>query len=64
MTTQEAIDYFGGVKELGAALGIWPQGIAHWKEHPPIPQQYHIYYKSNNTLLPEDLKNEQITVQG
>lgn len=61
MTTQEAIEYFGGVKELGAALNIWPHGIAHWKDYPPIPQQYHIYVKSNNTLIPEDMKSDKET---
>lgn len=61
MKTQEAIDYFGGTKGLAAALGIWPQGIKHWKEYPPIAQQYHIYYKSNHALLPEEIKDEQNT---
>jgi len=42
MTKQEAIEYFGGTKALAEALGVWPQAIYYWREHPPPLRQYQI----------------------
>ena len=42
MTTQEAIDHFGGVKELAAALGIWPQAVYKWGDTVPRAREYEI----------------------
>ena len=42
MTTKEAIDYFGSVKKLAAALDIWPNVIYRWNEKPPRLQQFEL----------------------
>lgn len=54
MKTQDAIDFFGGVKELAAALGIWPHVIYRWGEHPPMARQYEIEVKTNGKLRAKD----------
>jgi len=58
MKTQEAINYFGDIRRLAQALDTWPQTINNWKDYPPLARQYHIYVKSNHSLLPEDMVNE------
>lgn len=50
MTTQEAIDYYGGVKPLADALGIWPQVVYTWGESPPMARQYELEVKTDGTL--------------
>lgn len=50
MKTQEAIDYYGGVKELAAVLNIWPHVIYRWGDSPPISRQYEIQVKTNGVL--------------
>jgi hypothetical protein len=57
MTKQEALDHYGGLRALAAALDLWPQTVSAWREYPPRPWQYTIYVKSNHALLPEDMKN-------
>ena len=42
MTTKEAIEYFGSIKKLADALGIWPHPIYRWKENPPKLRQFEI----------------------
>ena len=42
MTTKQAIKKFGGIKELAAALGIWPHNISRWGTHPPAKRQRQI----------------------
>lgn len=42
MTTKEAIEYFGGKKELAKALGIWPHSIYRWGERPPKLRQFEL----------------------
>lgn len=53
MKTEEAVNYFGGKKELGKALGIWPQVIYNWGEYPPMPRQYEIEVKTGGKLKAE-----------
>lgn len=50
MTTQQAIDHYGGIKELAAALGIWPHVIYRWGNVPPKARQYEIEVKTNGAL--------------
>lgn len=42
MTTQEAIDYFGGSKQLADALKTWPQTIYQWGDRPPKGRQFEL----------------------
>lgn len=53
MTTEQAKKYFGGVKELADALGIWPHNISRWGAYPPIQRQYEIEVKSCGKLKAE-----------
>lgn len=53
MTTQEAIDYFKGRKELAHALGIWPHTTYKWGEFPPLNKQYEIEVKTEGKLKAE-----------
>lgn len=53
MKTQQAIDHFGGVKELANALGVWPQVIYTWGENPPMSRQYELEVKTKGTLKAE-----------
>lgn len=50
MTTQEAIDYYGGIKQLADALGTWPQAIYNWGEKPPEARQYELEVKTKGKL--------------
>lgn len=50
MTTEQAIEYFGGRKQLAAALGIWPHNISRWGEYPPLPRQFEIEIKTDGAL--------------
>lgn len=53
MTTEQAIKYFGGRKELASWLGIWPHNISRWGEYPPWARQYEIEVKSGGELRAE-----------
>lgn len=50
MTKQEAIEYFGGVKALADALGVWPQAVYAWPEVLPRSRQFEIHVKSKGEL--------------
>jgi hypothetical protein len=50
MTKQQAIDYFGGRRELAAALKIWPHNISRWGDRPPIKRQYQLEVMTNGRL--------------
>lgn len=50
MTTQEAITYYGGKKQLADALGVWPQVIYAWGERPPMARQYELEVKTGGVL--------------
>jgi len=50
MTTQEAIDHFGGVKKLADALGIWVQAVYEWGDEPPILRQYELEVRTKGAL--------------
>lgn len=57
MLSQDAIDFFGGVKKLSDALGIWPQAVYKWGETVPDLQAYKIQVLSKNKLMVDDGKN-------
>lgn len=42
MKTQDAIEHFGGIPELAAALGVTIPAIYQWKETPPGGRQLQI----------------------
>jgi len=50
VTTEEAIQHFGSLKRLADALGVWPQVIYRWGEHPPMARQYEIEVKTEGKL--------------
>lgn len=50
MTTQEAINYFGSIKNLAEALGIWPHNVSRWGDRPPMARQYEIQVKTGGKL--------------
>lgn len=51
MTTQEAIEYFDGIKNLADALGIWPQVIYRWGKYPPLSRQYELQVLTKGKLI-------------
>lgn len=50
MKTQEAIDHYNGIKELAAALKVWPQVIYAWGDEPPMARQYELEVKTGGKL--------------
>ena len=54
MTTKEAIDHFGGIRQLAEALDVWPHGIYRWGDYPPKQRQYEIQVKSGGELKAEE----------
>jgi hypothetical protein len=53
MKTKEAIEFFGGKKQLADALGVWPQVIYQWGEFPPVARQYELQVKTKDALVAE-----------
>lgn len=54
MKTQEAIDYFGGIRQLAEVLKTWPQTIYQWGEHPPRGRQYELQVITDGKLMVEN----------
>ena len=51
MTTQEAIDYYGGTQaKLAAKLGITQASVSEWGEFPPAIRQLQIEQLSGGRL--------------
>jgi hypothetical protein len=50
MTTNDAIAYFGGRRQLAEVLKIWPQVIYSWGEKPPMARQYELEVKTKGVL--------------
>jgi transcriptional repressor of cell division inhibition gene dicB len=50
MTTKEAIEWAGSLKELSFFLRVWPQVIYNWGERPPMGRQYELEIKSKGKL--------------
>lgn len=61
MTTDEAIKWAGGLRQLAAKLEIWPHTIYSWGQHPPMTRQYQLEVISGGELKawrrPEDQAN-------
>jgi hypothetical protein len=53
MTSQQAIDYYGGIKQLATELNIWPHVIYRWGDHPPKARQYELEVKTQGKLKAE-----------
>jgi hypothetical protein len=50
MKTADAIEFFGGIKELAKVLEIWPHNISRWGEKVPTSRAYELEVKSNGKL--------------
>lgn len=50
MRTDEAVNFYGGVKKLADALGVWPQVVYAWGEKPPMSRQYELEVKTEGQL--------------
>jgi len=53
MKTKDAIQFYGGIKALADALGIWPHNISRWGETVPMARQYELQVKSGGKLKAE-----------
>jgi len=58
MKTQEAIEYFGGFKQLADELNTWPQTVYQWGEYPPMGRQYELQIKTDGKLMAEKELND------
>jgi hypothetical protein len=54
MKTQDAIEHFGGIKQLAEALSIWPHNISRWGDTVPLARQYELEVKSGGRLKAND----------
>lgn len=50
MTTQEAIDHFGGVRELAQALNLTTAAVYAWGHYPPVGRQFQLELKTKGKL--------------
>ena len=53
MTTQEAIDYFGGVRKLAKLLDTSTAAIYQWGDYPPAGRQYELEVRTQGRLMAE-----------
>ena len=53
MKTQDAIDYYKGIRQLAEALETWPQTVYQWGEYPPMVSQYELQIKTGGKLKAE-----------
>jgi hypothetical protein len=53
MKTQEAIDHYGGIRQLAEVLATWPQTIYQWGEYPPMGRQYELQIRTDGKLKAE-----------
>ncbi|HEY7824775.1 MAG TPA: Cro/CI family transcriptional regulator [Acidimicrobiia bacterium] len=54
MKTEDAIRWYGGVRRLASALGVWPQVIYKWGDRPPMARQYEIQVRTKGELRADD----------
>ena len=50
MTTQEAVQFWGGQTRLAKALGITRDTVHKWKQYPPMATQFQIMVLSGGRL--------------
>ena len=53
MKTKDAVEFFGGIKQLAKELSIWPHVIYRWGDSPPMARQYEIEVKTGGKLRAE-----------
>lgn len=58
MTTQEAVNHWGGVTKLAEALGLTRDAIYKWGEYPPNETQYKIMVLSGGSLSVTFIKTQ------
>ena len=54
MKTKDAIEHYGGIKQLAEALGIWPHNISRWGEFVPSARAYELEVKTKGALKAVD----------
>lgn len=50
MTTQEAVELWGGVTRLAKTIGLTRDAIYKWGQYPPIDVQYRLIVLSGGRL--------------
>lgn len=50
MKTKDAINHYGGIKQLAETLGIWPHNISRWGEFVPKSRAYELEVKTDGAL--------------
>lgn len=50
MRTKDAIDHYGSVLALAAALRIWPHNIKRWGDEVPEARAYELEVKTGGKL--------------
>ena len=50
MTTEEAIDHYGGVRALAYSLGLTTAAVYAWGRYPPLGRQYQLEIKTGGAL--------------
>ena len=50
MTTQDAVQFWGGQTRLANALGITRDAVHKWKQYPPMDKQFQIMVLSGGRL--------------
>ena len=58
MKTADAIEFFGGIKELAKVLEIWPHNISRWGEKVPPSRAYELEVKSNGKLVANEVASK------
>jgi len=50
MTTQEAVDYFGSIRELALALNISTQSVYKWRGEVPVTTACRLHVMTSGAL--------------
>ena len=50
LKTDDAVAYYGSIKNLADALGIWPHNISRWGKYVPESRAYELEVKTNGKL--------------
>lgn len=58
MKTKDAIEYFGDIKSLAAALDMWPHSIYRWGDTVPLQRQYELQVKTKGALVASTQKDK------
>lgn len=63
MLTRDAIDYFGGVTKLAAALGIRREAVYQWRERPPRGRQYQLEVMTDGALTADGKAEREVAIR-